>query len=52
MIINIKRIDYMKLYVSRSEDSENPDQNALLESPDVNALLEDPTIKTQLEKSQ
>jgi hypothetical protein len=52
MIIHIKRIGSMKLYVSRSEGSENPDQNALLENPDLNALLEDPTIKSQLEKSQ
>ena len=52
MIINIKRIDSMKLYVSRSEDSENPDQNALLENPDLNSLLEDPTIKAQLENPQ
>jgi hypothetical protein len=43
MIIHIKRIGSMKLYVSRSEGSENPD---------VNALLEDPAIKSQLEKSQ
>ena len=52
MIIHKKRIDSMKLYVSRFEGSENPDQNALLENPDVNALLEDLTIKSQLEKSQ
>ena len=41
----------MKLYVSRSEGTENPDRNALLKNPDVNSLLEDPTIKSQLEKS-
>ena len=52
MIINKKRIGSMKLYVSRSEGTENPDRNALLKNPDVNSLLEDPTIKSQLEKSQ
>ena len=50
MIIHIKRIDSIKLYVSRSEGSVNPDQNTLFENPDVNALLEIPTIKFQLEK--
>jgi hypothetical protein len=44
MIIHIKRIDSIKLYVSRSEGSVNPDQNTLFENPDVNALLEDQTI--------
>jgi hypothetical protein len=52
MIIDIKRIGSMKLNVSRSEGSENPDHKVLLENPDVNALLKDPTIKSQLEKSQ
>ena len=43
MIIHIKRIDSMKLYVSRSEGSKSRSEH-LIENPDVNALLEDQTI--------